>query len=203
MSNQWEPNWYLLERYEAADVSVPDIGLGPWGLWRLIQLAKFMGMHVAVHSNFELCLQLAFRAAMTSALVYESESAGLYMGTAPRICHPIDNETIQVSDDVIAGGQFDFSGGHLQLSPRPGHGLQLDPERLARFRYTPEAVAMHHQLARKLYANYLLDRPRRKTMSGWPKRQAAERFDRHAWPYEVASIVGAEQKQDIDVELNR
>jgi hypothetical protein len=40
-------------------------------------------------------------------------------------------------------------------------------------------------------------------MSGWPKRQAAERFDRHAWPYEVASIVGAEQKQDIDVELNR
>src|SRR6476660_857532 len=52
MSNQWEPNWYLLQRYEAADVSVPDIGLGPWGLWRLIQLAKFMGMHVAVHSNF-------------------------------------------------------------------------------------------------------------------------------------------------------
>jgi hypothetical protein len=62
---------------------------------------------------------------------------------------------------------------------------------------------MHRQLACKLYANYLLDRPRRKTMSGWPKRQAAERFDRHAWPYEVASILDAEQKQDIDVELNR
>jgi L-alanine-DL-glutamate epimerase-like enolase superfamily enzyme len=203
MSNQWEPNWYMLERYDAADVSVPDIGLGPWGLWRLIQLAKFMGMHVAVHSNFELCLQLAFRAAMTSALVYESESAGLYMGTAPRICHPIDNETIQVSDDVVEGGQFDFAGGHLNLSPQPGHGLRLDPERLARFRYTPEAVAMHRELARKLYVNYVLDRPRLRNMSGWPKRDAAERFDRHAWPYEVAGILGAEEKQDIDVELNR
>jgi hypothetical protein len=72
MSNQWEPSWYPLQRYEAAGVSVPDIGLGPWGLRRLIRLAKFMGMHVAVHSNFELCLQLAFRAAVTSTLVYET-----------------------------------------------------------------------------------------------------------------------------------
>src|SRR5260370_11037143 len=119
-----------------------------------------MGMHVAVHSNFELCLQLAFRAAMTSALVYESESAGLYMGTAPRICHPIDNETIQVSEDVIAGGQFDFSGGHLKLSPRPGHGLRLDPERLERFRFTPQALAMHPQIAHQLVSNYLPDPPR-------------------------------------------
>src|SRR5207245_2916451 len=113
--NYWEPNWRLLERYEAADVSVPDIGLGPWGLWRLARLAKFMGMHVTVHSNFELCLQLSFRSALVSALIYEPESAGLYMGTAPRVCHAIDNETIQVSDDVIRGGQFDWTGGHLKL----------------------------------------------------------------------------------------
>jgi L-alanine-DL-glutamate epimerase-like enolase superfamily enzyme len=203
MSNRWEPNWYLLERYDAADVSVPDIGLGPWGLWRVTQLAKFMGMHVTVHSNFELCLQLAFRAAMVSALVYDSESAGLYMGTTPRICHAIDNETIHVSDDVIEGGQFDWTGGHLNLSDSPGHGLKLDPERLERYRYTAEAVAPYREYAQKIYANYLLDRPRRLNQAGWPKRQKAERFDRHTWPYQVADILGAEEDQEIDMELNR
>lgn len=203
MSNQWELNWYMLERYEAADVSVPDIGLGPWGLWRLTQLAKFMGMHVTVHSNFELCLQLSFRAAMVSALVYESERAGLYMGTAPRICHPIDNETITVSDDVIEGGQFDWAGGHLTLSESPGHGLKLDPERLERFRYTPETVAKYRAYAQSIYSNYLLDRPRRTNQAGWPKQQKAERFDHHVFPYQTADILGAEASQETDLELNR
>jgi L-alanine-DL-glutamate epimerase-like enolase superfamily enzyme len=203
MANLWTPNWYMLERYEAADVSVPDIGLGPWGLWRLTQLAKFMGMHVTVHSNFELCLQLSFRAAMVSALVYQTESAGLYMGTAPRVCHPIDNETIQVSDDVIEGGPFDWSGGHVKLSPQPGHGLRLDKERIERYRYRPESVAKYRDFAHKIYANYLLDRPRRTNQSGWPKRDKPERFDRHAWPYDVAGILGAEGDQDVDTELNR
>ena len=194
MSNQWEPNWYMLERYEAADVSVPDIGLGPWGLWRLTQLAKFMGMHVTVHSNFELCMQLSFRAAMTSALVYESERAGLYMGTTPRTCHPIDNETISVSDDVIEGGQFDWTGGHLKLSELPGHGLRLDPERLECYRYTPEAVAKYRAYAERIYSNYVLDRPRRTNQAGWPKQQKAERFDHHISPYEAAGILGAEEE---------
>lgn len=203
MSNSWEPNWYMLERYDAADVSVPDIGLGPWGLWRISQLAKFMGMHVTVHSNFELCLQLAFRAAMVSALIYESERVGIYMGTTPRICHPIDNETITVSDDVIIGGQFDWTGGHLALSDLPGHGLKLDPERLKRYCYTPNAVAAYRDYAKKIYANYLLDRPRQTNQAGWPKRQKAERFARHTWPYQVAHILGAEEGQDIDLELNR
>jgi len=203
MANRWEPNWYLLERYEAADVSAPDIGLGPWGLWRLTQLAKFMGMHVTVHSNFELCLHLSFRAAMVSALVYESERAGLYMGTTPRPCHPIDNETVQVSDDVVKGGQFDWAGGHLKLSSNPGHGLQLDPERLEQYRYRPESPAKYRAFARKIYDNYMLDRPRRTNQSGWPKRQKAERFHRHVFPYQLASVLGAEEVQESDVELNR
>jgi L-alanine-DL-glutamate epimerase-like enolase superfamily enzyme len=203
MSNQWEPNWYLLERYEAADVSVPDIGLGPWGLWRLTQLAKFLGLHVTVHSNFELCLHLKFRAAMVSALVSQMESAGLYMGTAPRVCHPIDNETIQVSDDVIEGGQFDWTGGHLKLTDFPGHGLRLDSERLHRYAYSPEAVRPHREYARKIYANYLLDHPRRTSQSGWPKRSEPEHFDQHVWPYQVAGILRAEEDQQIDMQLNR
>ena len=66
MADRWELDWSILERYEGADVAVPDINLGPWGLWRFAQLAKFMGLHLAIHSNFELCTQLAFRAAMAA-----------------------------------------------------------------------------------------------------------------------------------------
>ena len=202
MSNRWEPNWYMLERYEAADVSVPDIGLGPWGLWRLGRLAKFMGMHVSLHSNFELCLQLSFRAAMAASLLYEGETAGLYVGTTPRVCHAIDNETIHVSDDVIEGGQFNWTGGHLKLSDLPGHGLKLAPGRLRRYRYTTEAAAVHRKYAQKLYADYRLDRPRRTNQAGWPKQRSAERFDRHVWPYPIAHILGAEAEEDIDMRLN-
>ena len=193
----------MLERYDAADVSVPDLGLGTWGLWRATQLAKFMGMHVTVHSNFELCMHLSFRAAMVAALVYDSGSSGLYMASAPRPCHPIDNETIQVSDDVIEGGQFDWSGGHLQLSAKPGHGLRLDPERLERYRYTPEAVAPHREYAKKLYADYRLDRPRPTSQSGWPQQPGAESISRHTYPYSLGHILGADEDQDVDLELNQ
>ncbi len=202
-ANLWEPNWNLIERFDAADISSPDIGLGAWGLYRIYEIARFMGMHVTLHSNFELCVQLAFRSAMAAALMVDTESAGLYMGTTPRLCHPIDNETLQVADDVIEGGQFDWAGGHLQLSPEPGHGLRLDPERLARYEYTEAAVAPHREYARKLYADYRLDTPRRTTQAGWPKPPGPETFHRHAYPYSLTEILGAEEAQDIDIELNR
>lgn len=206
MANQWDVNWHLLERYDAADVSSPDIGLGPWALWRTYELARFMGMHVTLHSNFEMCLQLAFRGAMASALMYDTESVGLYMGTTPRACHAIDNETIQVSDDVIEGGQFDWTGGHVRLSDKPGHGLRLDPQRLEKYTYTPEAVVPHREYAIKLYENYVLDRPHTKTLAGWPKPPGAprrERFDRQAYPYSVNHMLGTDIDQDIDTQLNR
>ena len=203
MSNRWEPNWHLMERYDAADVSAPDIGLGPWGLWRQYELARFMGMHLTLHSNFEMCLQLSFRCAMASALMTDTESAGLYLGTTPRLCHPIDNETIQIRDDVIEGGPFDWTGGHLQLSSKPGHGLRLDPERLEKYRYTEEAVRPHREYAQEIYANYLLDRPRRTTQSGWPKPPGPETFHRHAYPYSLTQILQAEEAQDVDIELNK
>ena len=107
---------------------------------RQYELARFMGMHLTLHSNFELCLQLSFRCALASAQMTDTESAGLYLGTSPRLCHPIDNETIQVSDDVIEGGPFDWTGGHLQLSSKSGHGLRLDSERLEKYAHTEEAV---------------------------------------------------------------
>ncbi|MAE64434.1 MAG: hypothetical protein CMJ18_09205 [Phycisphaeraceae bacterium] len=202
-SDRWEPDWTMMQLYDAADIASPDIGLGPWGLWRLYELARFMGMRLTLHSNFELCLQLYFRCAMAAALMTDRQSAGLYMGSAPRPCHPIDNETIQVSDDVIEGGQFDFTGGHVRLTDAPGHGLKLDPQRVEKYRYTKEAADAHKAQEQKLYSNYMIDRPRRTTQSGWPKPPGPESVDRHFFPYEIAKIFGEDETQEVDVKLNR
>ena len=53
-----------------------------------------------------------------------------------------------------------------------------------------------------LYDSYLLDRPRRRTMSGWPKQPGPERFDRHSYPYDLEAILASTRGQDVDVELN-
>jgi L-alanine-DL-glutamate epimerase-like enolase superfamily enzyme len=202
MANAWEPDWYLLERYDPIDVSNPDIGLGVFGLWRLLQLARFMGLHVTLHSNFELGLQSTFRGAMFSALGHYPASAGLYLGTPPRLCVAMDTEYNQVQDDVLNGGKVPFIDGHFELSLEPGHGRRLDPERLERYRYTEDAVRRHRAFALKIFDDYKLDRPRRRTMAGWPKPAGPERIDRLAYPYDLTRILGLERAQDVDVKLN-
>ncbi len=202
MSNRWEFDWYMIERYDPVDIAVPDIGLGVFGLWRLLQMARFTGLHLTLHSNFELGVQSAFRAAMFSALGYYPESAGIYLGTSPRLCVAMDTEYNQVRDDVLVGGKLTFRDGHIELSADPGHGLRLDPARVERYRHTEEAARPHREYAQTIYDNYLLDRPRRRTMSGWPKLTAAERVDRRAYPYDLTSILDFGHGQEVDVELN-
>ena len=202
MSNQWDFDWHMIERFDPVDISAPDIGLGAFGLWRLLQMARFMSLHIMLHSNFELGLQSAFRAAMNSALGYYPESAGLYLGMTPRLCLPMDTEYNQVRDDVLLGGKIPLTGGEIALSLLPGHGLSLDPERLERYRYTEDRVRPHRDYATKLYNAYNLDRPRRRTMAGWPKRPGPERVSRRAYPYDLTNILGITDRQDVDVELN-
>lgn len=201
MSNEWEFDWYMIERFDPVDISAPDIGLGAFGLWRLLQMARFMSLHIMMHSNFELGLQSAFRAAMFSALGYYPESAGLYLGTTPRLCLPMDTEYNQVRDDVLVGGKLPIPG-EIALSPLPGHGLRLDPERLERYRYTEERVRPYREYSMKLYDNYVLDRPRRRTMAGWQKKPGPERVARRAYPYDLTNVLGIADRQDVDVELN-
>jgi L-alanine-DL-glutamate epimerase-like enolase superfamily enzyme len=202
MANLWEPEWDLIARYDPVDISVPDIGLGVFGLYRLLALARFMGLGIALHSNFELGLQSRFRGALYSALGYYPESAGLYLGTPPRLCYPMDTEYNQVRDDVLDGGKLAFVDGHIPLSSEPGHGCRLDPERVDQYRWTEERAQRYREFSQRLYENYRLDRPRRRTFSGWPKRQREERFDRQAYPYNLLSALGDERRQDTDVALN-
>jgi L-alanine-DL-glutamate epimerase-like enolase superfamily enzyme len=201
-ADAWEFDWYLIERYDPVNISVPDIGLGVFGLWRLFQMTRFMGLHLQIHSNSELGVQQSMRAAMFSALGYYPESAGLYLGTMPRLCVPMDTEYNQVRDDVLPGGKLPLPDGHIELSPEPGHGRALDPERIERYRWTEERARVFREQAIAVRDNYLLDRPRRRTMSGWPKPPGPERFDRQAYPYDLTQMLGGEQAQDVDVELN-
>ena len=201
-ADAWEFDWYLMQRYDPVDVSVPDIGLGVFGLWRLFQMTRFMGLHLQIHSNSELGLQSSFRGAMFAALGYYPESAGLYLGTMPRLCVPMDTEYNQVRDDVLTGGKLSLPDGHIELSPLPGHGRTLDPQRLERYRWTEERARVFREQASAVSENYLLDRPRRRTMSGWPKRPGPEQFDRQAYPYDLTQMLGSDRAQDVDVELN-
>ena len=202
MANAWEPDWHLIERYDPVDISNPDIGLGVFGLWRLLQLARFMGLHVTLHSNFELGLQSTFRGAMFSALGYYPDSGGLYLATSPRLCLPMDTEYNQVRDDVLVGGKVPFVEGNFELSAESGHGRRLDPERVEQYSYTEQAVRSHRSYSLQIFDNYQLDLPRRKRMAGWPKGAGPERLDRIAYPYDLTSILGIDRPQDVDVELN-
>jgi L-alanine-DL-glutamate epimerase-like enolase superfamily enzyme len=202
MSDSWSFDWHMIERYDPVDIGVPDIGLGVFGLWRLLQMARFMGLHVTIHSNFELGLQSRFRAMMFSALGYYPESAGIYLGTSPRLCMAMDTEYNQVRDDVLVGGKLPFRNGRIALGQDAGHGLRLDPERVLRYGYTEAHIRPHRAFATKLYDDYRLDRPRRRTMSGWHKDHGPERLSRHIYPYDVTGILGIDRDQDVDVELN-
>jgi L-alanine-DL-glutamate epimerase-like enolase superfamily enzyme len=198
----WDFDWYMIERYDPVDIAVPDIGLGVFGLWRLLQMTRFMGLQLQLHSNSELGVQSSFRAAMFAALGYYPESAGIYLGTVPRLCVAMDTEYNQVRDDVIEGGKLILSEGHLTLSPQPGHGRALDPDRLERYRWTEQRAREYAAQAAAVQNHYLLDRPRRRTLSGWPKSPGPERFDRQTYPYDLTSILGSTGVQDVDVELN-
>jgi hypothetical protein len=83
-----------------------------------------------------------------------------------------------------------------------GRALRPDLERLARYSYTEEHIRQHREFARRLYKNYVLDRPRRKTMVGWPKEPGPERLSRRVYSYDLTNILGIEEIQDVDVELN-
>jgi L-alanine-DL-glutamate epimerase-like enolase superfamily enzyme len=201
-ADRFEFDWYLMERYDPVEIAVPDVGLGAFGLFRLLQMARFCGLQLQLHSNSELGVQQSFRGALLAALGLYPASAGLYLGTMPRLCVAMDTEYNQVRDDVIAGGKLPLPDGHLELSPLPGHGRALDPERLAAYRATDERAAAYRAQAAAVRERYVLDRPRRRTLAGWPKPPGPEEFDRHVYPYDLTTMLGASTAQDVDVELN-
>ena len=162
-------------------------------------MTRFMGMSLQIHSNSELGLQQSMRGAMSAPAITLSPPAAIRHHAAP--LHP-HGHRVQPGARRSHGRELPLPGGHVELSGAPGHGRTLDPERLERYRWTEERARAYREQEQAVKANYLLDRPRRRTMSGWPKPPGPERFDRQAYPYDLTQMLGGEQSQDVDVELN-
>ena len=192
-ADAWEFDWYLMERYDPVDISVPDIGLGVFGLWRLFQMTRFMGLHLQIHSNSELGLQSSFRGAMFAALGYYPESPASTWARCRASASPWTPSTTRCATTCSMGGKLPLAGRpHRAVAaagprprarPRAARALPLDA------RSARASIASRRRRAGR---NYLLDRPRRRTMSGWPKRPGPERFDRQAYPYDLTQMLGGE-----------
>ena len=201
-ADAWEFDWYLMERYDPVDVAVPDIGLGVFGLWRLFQMTRFMGLHLQIHSNSELGLQSSFT---------RRDVRGARL--LPRVGRPLprdDAAPLRPHGHRVQPGARRRAHGRQAPAPRRAHRAvtaagarpHARPERLERYRWTEERARVFREQASAVSENYLLDRPRRRTMSGWPKRPGPERFDRQAYPYDLTQMLGGDRAQDVDVELN-
>ena len=204
MANRWEFDWYMIERYDPVDISIPDIGLGVFGLWRLLQMTRFMGLHVQLHSNSELGVQTARSAAPCSARWATTRRApASTWGRLPRLCLAMDTEYNQVSDDVLVGGKLRLVDGHVELSQEAGHG-----------RATGSRQTRSIQVHRRKPSPLTGVTPRSCSVStpstapgGRPSRdgqrtRGPSTFDRLAYPYDLRAILGLDHVQDVDVELN-
>jgi glucarate dehydratase len=109
-------------RLEAVDVILLDTTF--WGGLRQALKAGWVcetfQWGVAVHSSGELGIQLATM---------------LHLGAMlPNLRFAADAHYHHLTDDVIAGGQMTYEDGEIPVPGGPGLGVQLDPEKVGRYR---------------------------------------------------------------------
>src|SRR5437763_6032697 len=82
-------------------------------------VCETMGLGVTVHSSGELGIQLATM---------------LHMGAVvPNLGYAADAHYHHLVDDVIEGGRLRYAAGAIGVSDRPGLGVTLDRDKLARY----------------------------------------------------------------------
>ncbi len=87
---------------------------------------EMLNIDVALHSQGELGISMAAQLHLAASL--------------PALPHAPDAHYYHLTDDVIDGGKLSHEGGGMFVPRGPGLGVQLDPDRLAKY----------HNLARKL-----------------------------------------------------
>lgn len=115
-----------LVRHEAADVVLGDI-TGAGGIKaavRFYKMAQSFDLALSMHSGYECGVRIAARAHVAAAL--------------PGLHHPLDMHYHHLVDDVLVGGMHRIEGGCIEVGDKPGLGVALDPDRLERYRWTPE-----------------------------------------------------------------
>lgn len=105
----------------AADVILLDTTL--WGgiraCLRAAALCEAFQLGMAVHSSGELGIQLATM---------------LHLGAVlPGLSYAADAHYHHLTDDVIAGGKLQYSGGKIAVPGGPGLGVRLDRDKVARY----------------------------------------------------------------------
>ncbi len=88
----------------------------------LSSMAWTHGFGLGMHSGLELGVGLA---AMTHVAA-----------TLPNLTHAVDAHYHHLTDDVLVPGQLTFDDGLLAVPTGPGLGVDLDPERVARYTVT-------------------------------------------------------------------
>jgi glucarate dehydratase len=111
-------------RKNAVQVVLCDVHY--WGGLRAVQhlgkLCKTFGLGLSMHSNSHLgisVMAMAHAAAVTPHLTYACDTH-----------YPWSD----AKDEVVAGGKVKFVNGCVRISDRPGLGVDLDPDQLARGR---------------------------------------------------------------------
>jgi glucarate dehydratase len=109
---------------EAVQVVLCDVHY--WGGLRAVQhlgkLCKTFGLGLSMHSNSHLGLSLmamAHAAAVTPHLTYACDTHYVWSHT---------------SDEVLAGGRVPIVNGCVKIRDKPGFGVELDPDLLAKGR---------------------------------------------------------------------
>jgi glucarate dehydratase len=150
-------NRRAIGRYEAADVTAPDAYDGPLALWRYYQTARFMGMDPAMHSGYELGPATAIRLHIAAfAFPYRMRHHIVWgRDPAPFAVHALDAHYNQWEGDVIVGGKMTYEDGFLRVPDGPGLGVELDPERLEHYRYTPEKAERHRRHLQRMCEEHM------------------------------------------------
>jgi glucarate dehydratase len=106
-------------RARALDVILGDVHFwgGPSAVTQLAKVCETFNLGLGLHSDRELGI---------------STAAVLHVAASQPLVHSIDSHLPEQSDDIVTAPHV-FEDGHLPVPEGPGLGVELDPDRLAKY----------------------------------------------------------------------
>ena len=111
------------------------------GMRDWVSMARAFGLKVSCHSGRWLGVS-------HMAKLHAAAAAG-------PLDFAVDGHYHQLSDDVLKGGLLKYGpNGTMDVPDKPGLGIELDPERLEKYRYTPERKAEYARFHEELHRTH-------------------------------------------------
>lgn len=122
----------LVVRTRALDIILGDIHFwgGPTALMHLAKICETFSLGMSLHSDRELGIS-------TSAMLH-------FAASHPIVSHSIDSHLPEQADDIITE-PFRFHEGCLTVPAGPGLGVEIDPEKLAKYARAFKEQAAHDE----------------------------------------------------------